>query len=809
MLSNYLKLALRNLLKDRGYTVLNVLGLTVGITFSLLLILYVADELSFDRYHEKADRVVRIGSHVKETENEFNWASTQLTAADALKNDYPKEVEETVRLLGLGNVEFRNGDKRFMEKRFYKSGEKVFQIFTLPLLEGDPATALAEPNSIVVSKSTAEKYFGKGGGYLGKTLQNSARENWKITGVMQDMPAHSHILFDALLSDHDIRKQLAANGDSWGQFNAYTYALLRPGVDPFAFQATIAEMYDKYMASVFKPLNIKINYVVQPVTGIHLHSGMTEEPEPLGSLAYVRILGLTALILVLLACINYINLATARATRRAREVGVRKALGSSRAMLAAQFLTESALLALFSGAGALLLAWLLVPVFNEMAGKQLTTEALFRPEILGGLATMLVLAGLVGGAYPALVLSGFKPVAVLKGNTSFAGSTAALGGQGGRSGLLRKGLVVVQFAVSLLMLVATGVIYDQLMYLKNKELGFQKDQVLVLRPDPGTTRRGELLAFRNALQQNPAVLSAGSTFFSPAGDDVYKNVVNIETGEGMKDIGLDFTAVDEFFLKTLGIEVIQGRGFDGTPGDTLNAVLVNEALVKKVGWTDPIGKKLKWNFDPKVPYARVIGVVRDFHQKSLYNPIEPLILGYRPVCLVMHARVRPENLPATLQSLETAWKTAFPAQDFKYTFLDSEFDKQFAADNKRGLLFSIFSGLSVFIACLGLLGLVAYTTEQRRREIGIRKVLGAGHGQVVALLARHFIVLVLVAGAIAIPLAAWFLQHWLAGFPYKTDLKPLTFIGALLGLLLLTLLTVSFHTVKAALANPVKSLRSE
>ncbi len=808
MIQNYLKLALRNLLKDRGYTILNVLGLTVGITFSLLLILYVSDELSFDRYHEKADRVVRVGSHVKETENEFIWASSQLGAADALKNDYPKEVEETVRILGMGNVEFHNGEKRFMEKRFYFSGEKVFDIFTLPLLEGDPNTALTEPNSIVLSKSVAEKYLGAGGGYLGKTIQNSANENWKVTGIMRDMPANSHILFDALMSDHEIRKQVAANPDNWGQFNAFSYALLRPGVDPAAFESRIGEMYEKYMATIFKPLNIKINYMVQPIVGIHLHSGVTEEPEPAGSLAYVRILGLTALFLVLLACINYINLATARATRRAREVGVRKAMGSSRGMLAAQFLTESALLALFSGTVAVTLAWLLVPVFNQIAGKELTAEALFRPQILGGLGVMLILAGLVGGAYPAFVLSGFKPVAVLKGNTSFAGSNSALGGKGG-GGMLRKGLVVVQFAVSLLMLVATGVIYDQLMFLKNKELGFRKEQVLVLRPDPRTTRRSELLAFRSALQQNPAVVSAGSTFFSPGSDDVYKNVVNVETNEGMKDIGIDFTAVDEFFVKTLGMEVVQGRDFDGTPGDTLNSVLVNEALVKKMGWTDPIGKKLKWNFDEKTPFAHVIGVVRDFHQKSLYNPIEPIILAYRPVCYAMHVRVRPDKLPETLKSLETTWKTAFPAQDFKYAFLDGEFEKQFAADNKRGLLFSIFSGLSIFIACLGLLGLVAYTTEQRRREIGIRKVLGAGHGQVVALLARHFIVLVLIAGVIAIPLGAWFLHRWLAEFPYKTDLKPLTFIRALSGLLLLTLLTVGFHTVKAALANPIKSLRTE
>ncbi|MBP6828288.1 MAG: ABC transporter permease, partial [Saprospiraceae bacterium] len=767
MLQNYLFIGLRNLLKDRGYTLLNVLGLTVGITFSLLLLLYVADELNYDRFHEKTDRIVRVGSHVKETENEFHWASTQFQTAETLKHDYPAEVEDAVRVLPSDRTEYRNGEQRFTEKKFCLAGENIFRIFTLPLLEGDPNTALTEPNSMVLSRSTADKYFGKNTACLGKTLTNNRNETWKITGVMQDVPAHSHIRFDALLSDHEIRKITAANGGDWGQFSSYTYALLRPGVGPATFEKKIGEMYDKYMASIFKPLNININYMVQPIAEIHLHSIMDEEPEPLGSLAYVRILGLTALFLVLLACINYINLTTARATRRAREVGVRKALGSSRGMLAAQFLTESALLALASGALGLTLAWLLLPVFNTMSGKEMAPDALLQPVILGGLATMLVLAGLIGGSYPALVLSGFKTVSVLKGDSVKAGG-----------GLLRRGLVVIQFAVSLIMLIATGVIFDQLNFLKNKDTGFQKDQVLVLRADPGSVKRGEIAAFRHTLQQNPSILAVGGTWVSPGKDVAGKNVTYIEGNEGMKEIGIDITAVDEFLLPALDIKIVQGHNFDGTPGDTLNSVLVNEALVKKMGWADPIGKKLRFSTDN--PFAQVIGVVKDYHQKSLYNPIEPLILLYRRECHVIHARVRPDDLPGTLKSVESAWKANFPAQEFKYTFLDENFNEQFSADQKRGVLFSVFSGLSIFIACLGLLGLVAYTTEQRRREIGIRKVLGAEPGQMVALLARHFVVLVLIAGVLAIPTAWWFLQRWLEEFPYKTDLQPLTFIGALL-----------------------------
>jgi putative ABC transport system permease protein len=797
MFSNYFKTALRTLLKDKGYTTLNVLGLTVGITFSLLLLLYVADELSFDRYHEKRERLVRVGAHVKETENEFHWSSTQFTTADALKTDYPNEVEESLRLVGLGDSEFHTGDKHFREARFYFSGEKIFQLFTLPLLEGDANTALTEPNTIVLSKKVAEKYFGPQASYLGKILSNADNENWKVSGVLRDMPAHSHILFDALLSDHAIRKDIAAD-PNWGQFNGYTYVLLRPGVQAAAFENKIGEMYEKYMASIFKPMNININYVVQPILDIHLHSKMDGEPEPLGSLAYVRILGLTALFLVILACINYVNLTTARATRRAREVGVRKAMGSTRGALAGQFLTESALLALFSGALGLLCAYLLLPAFNTMSGKSLTTAALFQPALMGGLAVILVLAGLVAGSYPALVLSGYKPVAVLKGETIRSGG-----------GLLRQGLVVAQFAVSLLMLIGTGVIYDQLNFLKNKELGFKKDQILVMRPEGATIRRADLIGFRDALRRDPAFASVGSAWFAPGQDAGNKNVVTVESDEGMKEIGFDLMGVDEFLMPTLEMKLAQGRNFDGTPGDTLNSAIVNEALVKKMGWADPIGKRLKWAQAPENPFAKVIGVVKNFHQRSPYNPIEPLILVYRPAARTMHARIAAADAAAAIKSAETAWKKAFPGQEFSYSFLDDEFGRQFAADQKRGVLFSVFSGLSIFIACLGLLGLVAYTTEQRRREIGIRKVLGAGHGQVVGLLARHFIALVLIAGLIAVPAAIWFLKNWLAEFPYKTDLKLITFAGALLGLLLLTMLTVGFHTVKAALANPVKSLRSE
>ncbi|WP_373552688.1 FtsX-like permease family protein [Haliscomenobacter sp.] len=651
---------------------------------------------------------------------------------------------------------------------------------------------------MVLSQTTAEKYFGKSNSYLGKTLDNTRGETWKITGVMQDIPQNSHIHFDALMADHEIRQIAAADGGNWGQFAAYNYVLLHPKVDPQTFETKIRGMYDKYMASIFKPLKININYVVQPITSIRLHSVMTQEPEPLGSLAYVRILGITAIFLVLLACINYINLTTARATRRAREVGVRKALGSTRGSLATQFLAESALLVLISGGVGLGLATSLLPIFNTMAGKLLTTSALFQPTIMIGLASILVLAGLIAGSYPALVLSGFQAVDVLKGDQIRSSG-----------GWLRRALVVTQFAASLMMLIATGVIYDQLQFLKNKDLGFQKNQVLVLRPDPGSTRRSEVAAFRDMLKQNAALSAVATSSVTPGIDVTYKNVVTIEGNEGMKEVGIDVAGADQFFFPTLGIEVVKGKNFSGQLSDTLNAVVINEALVKKMGWADPIGKKVRTSGGNDAPFAQVIGVVKDYHQKSLYNPIEPLIFVYRQASFVVHSRVKPDNLPATLKSVEANWKAAFPAQEFKYTFLDDEFNQQFIADQKRGTLFSVFSGLSIFIACLGLLGLVAYTTEQRRREIGIRKVLGAGQGQVVTLLARHFIILVLVAGVIAMPLAAWFLTGWLKEFPYHTTLQPLTFIAALLSLLALTMVTVSFHTIRAALANPVKSLRSE
>jgi len=794
MVKNLILVALRNFKRDKWYSLLNILGLTIGTTFSLFLIFYIKHELSYDRYHKKADRIYRINAHIKEPDKDtMRWAVTPFPMAPALAKDYP-EVEEAVRFVSNGKVMYKNGDLRLYEEKVFTVDSNLFRVFTHKFIEGDPQTALKEPRSMVLTRSVAKKFFGNAR-CLGKSLENAGGDLYKITGVIDDVPKNSHILFNILISRSSLPADFANN---WGGFGFFTYVLLKPNTDPALFEKKMAPVYDKYLASIFAQYNIKMRFGAQNITSIHLHSDMANEPEELGSMSYIYIFSAVAFFMLLIACINYMNLTTARSARRAKEIGIRKVTGSSQVQLVSQFLIESTLTAFFALVLALGLIALLLPTFNSLSGKFISFGALLKPDTIMILLGIVFFVGIVGGSYPAFYLSKFNPVGVLKGNLS----------KGSSNVVLRRILVVVQFSISMIMLICTWIVYNQLSYLRNKDLGFNKEQVMVATANSNNDIRSKVLAFKNEMRSNPQVLAV-STAQAVPGQGINFNLFSVESKNGYVDKGVDCYAVDEDYFNTLGIKLTKGRNFTGLP-DTLRSIIVNEMMVKDFGWGEnALGKKVKFPGDTTGYYLEVVGVVKDFNQKSLYNPITPLLFFYSPNNNSIQLKLNANNISSTVANIENKWKASFPELPFQYTFLDQDFDSQYAADQKRGKIFTAFSIVTISITCLGLLGLIAFTTEQRQKEISIRKVMGANTGQLVPLITKNFVLLVGVSCIIAFPVAWYFMDKWLKIFPYNTGLSISPFILSAIVVLLVTLMTVIFHTLRAALANPVRSLRTE
>ncbi|RYY15857.1 MAG: ABC transporter permease, partial [Chitinophagaceae bacterium] len=565
MIKSMILIAIRNFKRDKWYSLLNILGLTIGITFSLFLIFYIKDELSYDRYHVKADRIYRISSIINEADKpEMKWAISQFPLAPALKRDYP-EVEEAVRFAGNGRTMYKKGERRFYEEKVFYTDSNVFRVFTHKFIEGDPKTALIAPLSMVLTKSVAVKYFGSGRA-VGQSLENAGGEVFKITGVIEDVPKNSHLLFNVLLS----RSTLPADyADNWGGFNFHTYVLLKPNTARAAFEKKLAPMYEKYMAPIFKQYNVRIRYVVQAITSIHLHSDMINEPEELGSMSYIYIFAAVAFFMLIIACINYMNLTTARSARRAKEIGIRKVTGSNKSQLVAQFLIESLMTALFAFLLSIGFIALLLPVFNTLSGKQISFLALFQPGTFLVFVAIIVFVGLVGGSYPAFYLSKFNPIHILKGSLS----------KGSSNVILRRSLVVVQFSISMIMIICTWIVYGQLNYLRNKDLGFSKEQVLTVTANANRDIRSQVLAFKNDAKSLPHVAAVSSSQANPGGGIGF-NLFSIQTANGFVDKGVDVYGIDEDYFGTLGMTMKNGRKFSGL-SDTLHSIIVNEAMVKE------------------------------------------------------------------------------------------------------------------------------------------------------------------------------------------------------------------------------------
>ena len=797
MLRNYLKIALRNLWKNRVYSGINVSGLAVGLATCLLIALYVADELSYDRHHERADRIYRVVHHATWESGNLNLAPTSAPYAPTLKQNYP-EIEQTVRVVAEGGGPMQYGETRIEVDDVLFADQGLFQVFTHPFLYGDPNTALSKPQSIVLTKDLAIRLFGDAAKAMGKTILFENNFGNVVTGVIDNVPTNSHLTFSG------IRSLPTGFSGGWQDFNLYTYLLLREANDPQKLAVKFPAFFERYIKPEMG--NVAYNMELQPLPSIHLHSNLDYEINDNGSSRTVSVFAIIGGLILLLAGINYMNLSTARSSIRIREVGVRKAVGSGRGQLAGLFLTETGLLTLVATGSGILLAQGALPFFNEITGKTLTIWRFGVGYSLLAIVGFALLTSLLSGGYPALFLSGSRTVAALRGQLGNQSATVAF----------RKTLVTFQFVITIALIAASGIIYQQLRFALNKELGFNKEQVLTFHLNEDETRT-KISAIKAQLLGNPLIegVSAASNPIgtnSLGGGGYYFEIDGRMTTSAR--ILSDFK-VDGDFLKTMEIGLVQGRTFsDAVPADRYNAILVNESLVKELGWKNPIGKRVKFHTNDDGPLAerRVVGVVKDFHTHSLQHKIEPLALQMLSSTNEqdnVYVRVRAGKAADALAFIEKTYRQFEPGSVFDYQFLNQNFARQYAAEQKQSQLLLIFTALAIFIACLGLFGLTTFTAEARTKEIGVRKVLGASVSSIVALLSKDFLRLVLIAIVIASPIAWFAMNRWLQDFAYKITIEWWVF--ALAGLLAvgIALLTVSFQSIRAALMNPVKSLRSE
>jgi len=808
MIRNYLKIAFRNLKRQKISTSINIVGLAIGLATCILIMLYVQDELSYDRYNEKADRIFRVALKLGLDGKDVGGPMLGPNVARDLQQEFP-EVLKATRILNQGTEFVSYGTSSFKQDNLLAADSTFFEVFTIPFLKGDPKRALTEPNTLVLTEATARKYFGNQDPIGKALLFGSEKKPYRITGVVRNVPANSHFRFDMLISLAGYDEQHIG----WlYSINYYTYVLLPEKYDYKKLEAKIPRLAEKQIGAElqqwlkitpaqFRAKGDDFGLFLQPLTSIHLHSRFGGiELSPGGNILYVYVLTAIAIFMLLIACVNFMNLSTATAVRRSREVGVRKVLGSVKGQLQQQFLIESVLLAMVALLVGLLVVGLALPFFNQLTGKHLAFSLLINPFVSAGLVAAAVLVGLLAGSYPAFYLSSFKPVVVLKGQVT--------AGRGNFN--LRNGLVVFQFFITISMIVATVTADRQLRYMQSQKVGFDREQVLVIH-DTHMLRNNEAV-FRDRIIQSPQVVTGSISGQVPVGNSNLDNTTVMSKENPDKGVMSRFYYVDDAYIPTLGMKVVQGRNFSKNfPTDSF-AVILNETAVKALGWQqDPVGRELIGHTDDNgvKTYYRVIGVVSDFHFESLRQKIGPLVMFLGRNSGNILVKTHTDKLPQFLASLKRQWESFSPAAPFSYSFLDDRFAQVYVSEQKIEQVLTLFSSLTIFIACLGLFGLATYTAEQRTKEIGVRKVLGASVGSVVALLSKDFLKLILVALLLATPIAWWGMDQWLNEFAYKTTMD--WWIFALAGLLAvgIALLTVSFQSIKAALTDPVKSLRSQ
>ena len=805
MLKSYLAVAIRNLMKQKGYSAINIAGLVIGMSCCLLILMYVWDELNYDRFHEKADRICRLILDARINDRDLHTAMSCEPLAATLRRELPG-IETAARIAHVGNFTVRYEDATFNEERLFFADSTIFKVFTFAMLAGDPRTALTRPHTVVITDEMARKYFGAASP-LGKALLMDGRELYAVTGVVRKFPAASHWQFDFLAS---ATSRAFEDEGMWISNNVCTYAVLEPGASRSRLEATLQTIAAKYVDPQLRQVlgsslaeleaaGLRYRYRFQPLTDIHLRSHLEDEIAPNGDIVYVYVFLIIAGFILLIACINFMNLSTARSARRAKEVGVRKVLGSRATQLLELFLSEAVLLSVLAMLLSVGVIEMALPAFNSFSGKSLSLAAFGSARLVAGLMLFAVAIGLLAGSYPAFVLSSFQPMKVLKGEWR----------SGVRSGRLRSVLVVLQFTISIGLMVGTIVVYQQLSYMQSRALGFDKEHVLVI--DNAWLLRGEQVrSFRAAMARTAGIVSASYASTIP-GKGTGNSAFLPEGGDPSRPVLLWHIWTDFEFVPTLKLDLVDGRNFSAEfARDSTHAVLINEAAAKLLGYEHPVGRQVTTFFgQQEARPMEIIGLMKDFHFESLHQPIRPLVLRVAPgSATYLILRVQ-GNLPKIIHDLEAQWASFTGGQPFQHFFLDDALNSRYAAEQIVARILRTFSALGVFIACLGLLGLASYTAEQRTKEIGIRKVVGADMPSIVALLSREFLKLVLVANLVAWPVAYFAMHRWLENFAYRIEIGLGSFMLAGGLALAIAMLTVSYHAIKAALANPVESLRYE
>lgn len=807
MIRNYIKVALRNLWKNKGYSAINIFGLALGLATCLLILLYVWDELSFDRFHEKADRIFRVQSDIKFGGSDLKLAVSSDPMGQTLKNDYP-EVEQYTRIYASEGTMLLKKDGAFIsEPKIAFADSTFFDVFSFPLLAGNARTALNDPNTCVISASAAVKYFGTKDA-IGKVLERDNKTNFKVTAVMKDMPQNSHFRFDVLLSMDNVEYRMG----NFLSHNFHTYLVLKDKKDAAKFGKIFTDVTNKYVlpqAKMLMSINSmdefeksgnRLRYYLMPLADIHLRSDCFPELGVNGSSQNIYIFSAVAFFILLIACINFMNLSTARSANRAKEVGIRKVLGTERKTLVAQFLTESTVVALIGLVIALVITFFVLPFFNDLSGKQLTAKSLFHPGFLPFLVTIPAAVGLIAGSYPAFYLSSFQPITVLKGKLS----------GGFRKSSFRSALVVIQFSATIFLIVATIVVYSQLSYIQKRKLGYNKDQVLVI--DNTYVMGNSAEAFRQEVLKQPGVVGGTLSSYLPVenssrSDNTFSKEAVMDPNSGLN---MQVWSIDYDYLKTLGMELKAGRGFSRDFGTDSNAVIINETTAALLGYEDPVGKSIYYTGDGTgLKPMLIIGVVKNFHFQSLRQTIGPLCFVLGESRGTASFKVDTRDIKSLIAGVEATYKKMAPGMPFSYRFLDESFDQMYRAEQRMGKLALSFSILAILVACMGLFGLATFAAEQRTKEIGIRKVLGASVNGIVEMLSRDFVKLVIVAAAIALPLSWWFMNKWLMNFAFRIQIQWWVLPLAAVIALVIALGTVSYQAIRAALMNPVKSLRTE
>ncbi len=808
MVKNNLKVAYRSMMRHKFYTFLNLGGLAISITACLLIAIFVKDELSYDRHFENSDQIYRVQSYLKFADNIFDMIATPSPMAAALKQDYP-EVEQSGRVRGNFSSLISVNNQFFRQENITYADNSIFDIFSIELLRGNREHLLDEPNTVVINRSTAEKLFGEEDP-MGQIIRIEGQDqDLKITGIVEDIRSNTHFhfqMFRTMLDRGDHNQQF------WLSNNFVTYIRLNPNTTEEAFESQFEGLVKKYFAEqVQQAVGVSletalasgniIDYSLIPLHDIHLHSNKDFELEANGSVQYVYLFSIIGFFILLIACINFMNMATARASIRAKEVGVRKVLGSLRKQLVNQFLTEAILNSLLAFILGIILTYVALPYFNQITNKSLVDPLFGASGLWPYLVVSCLAVGILAGIYPAFVLSSYRPVKVLKGEVT----------QGKKASWIRSILVVIQFTASIFLIIGSIIVYSQLSYLQNKELGFNKDQVLIVN-NAGLLGQN-MMSFKNELLRNPNIESVSVSSYIPAAN-IFNDTPFVREDATTSDeaVSIQYWNVDYDYAKTLGLQITEGRFFDREfPTDSMG-VVVNETAARRFGYDDPIGKKIKpmaLNAQQAVSVFTIIGVMKDFHYQSMRTDILPQILMLRPDIGGMSVKFKAAATKEVLEISEELWSEMSGGLPFEFDFLDEMFARSFDNENRIKTIFSVLTVLAILVASLGLFGLAAYVTEQRKKEIGIRKVLGASTIKLLRLLFQKFTVLVFISALLAVPVAYYFASDWLSGFAYAIKLSPVFFIAGALGTLIIAWMTVGYQSLKAATRNPIDNLRVE